>query len=57
MVSFQNIRSDRFYFDAEKYVVTGSRSGKTFNLGDVIEVIVDEVSPRKRQIDLKLNEG
>jgi len=54
MVSIQSITTDRYFFDPERYVVLGKRTGKTINLGDIVSVIVDEVSPRKRQIDLIL---
>jgi exoribonuclease R len=54
MVSIQSITADRYLFDPERYAVVGKRSGKTINLGDIVNVTVDEVSPRKRQIDLIL---
>jgi ribonuclease R len=54
MVSIQSITADRYLFDPERYAVVGKRSGKTINLGDIVTVTVDEVSPRKRQIDLIL---
>ena len=54
MVSIQSITTDRYFFDPERYVVIGKRTGKTINLGDIVSVTVDEVSPRKRQIDLIL---
>ena len=52
MVSIASITDDRYFFDPERYVVLGKRTGKTINLGDLVTVIVEEVSPRKRQIDL-----
>ena len=54
MVSIASITDDRYFFDTERYVVLGKRTGKTINLGDLVTVVVDEVSPRKRQIDLVL---
>ena len=54
MIPIASITTDRYFFDPERYVVVGKRSGKTINLGDVVSVVVDEVSPRKRQIDLVL---
>lgn len=54
MVSIASISDDRYFFDPERYVVLGKRTGKTINLGDFVTVVVDEVSPRKRQIDLVL---
>ena len=54
MVPMQNIPGDRFYFDAEKYRIVGSKSKKEYNFGDKVTVKVYEVNPRKRQIDLEL---
>jgi ribonuclease R len=54
MVSLQSISFDRFTFDAEKHQVIGKKSGKTFTLGTPVRVQIEEVSPRKRQIDLLL---
>ena len=56
MVALPSISSDRYYFDPERYLIVGKRFGKTINLGDPVRVQVDEVSPRKRQIDLILAE-
>lgn len=54
MVTLNSIDNDRYYFDAEKYQIIGKKTGKTYTLGDPVQVIVDEVSPRKRQIDFIL---
>lgn len=54
MIPYQSIREDRFSFNPDKYEVKGSKNGRVFNLGDEINVLIDEVSPRKRQIDLLL---
>jgi len=56
MVAMQSIPGDRFYFDAEKYRIIGTKTKKEFNFGDRVRVKIDEVSPRKRQIDLELVE-
>jgi len=52
MVSIQSMENDRYYFDADKCVLVGRKTGKTLQLGDEVSVIVDEVSPKKRRIDL-----
>ena len=54
MVPLHTIKGERFYFDAEKFTVIGSRSGKTFAFGDDIRVKIMETHLRKRQIDLAL---
>ena len=56
MVSLQSISFDRFTFDPDKHVVIGKKTGKTFTLGTSVRVQVEEVSPRKRQIDLLILE-
>ncbi|MFN5888547.1 MAG: ribonuclease R [Flavobacteriales bacterium] len=52
MVSIQSMENDRYYFDADKFVLIGRKTGKTLQLGDEVSVIVDEVSPKKRRVDL-----
>ena len=54
MISLSEIPGDRYYFDAESYSVIGSKTKKQYNLGDSVRVRIDDVSPRKRQIDLSL---
>ena len=56
MVSLQSISFDRFSFDPDKHVVIGKKTGKSYTLGAAVRVLVEEVSPRKRQIDLTLLE-
>ncbi|NBU47881.1 MAG: S1 RNA-binding domain-containing protein [Flavobacteriales bacterium] len=56
MVSIQSIGFDRFSFDPDKHVIVGKKTGKTYTLGTAVRVLVEEVSPRKRQIDLTLLE-
>jgi ribonuclease R len=56
MVSLPSLQMDRYYFDADSYVVVGKKTGKKINLGDLVRVIVDDVNPRKRQIDFILVE-
>jgi ribonuclease R len=56
MVSLQSISFDRFTFDPDKHIVIGKQTGKTFTLGTSVRVQVEEVSPRKRQIDLLILE-
>ena len=54
MVSMQDIPGDRYYFDAEKFRVIGSKNKREYNFGDLVTVRIYEVNPRKRQIDLEL---
>jgi ribonuclease R len=54
MVPMVEIPGDRYYFDAEKYRIVGSRFKKEYNFGDKVTVRISEVHTRKRQIDLEL---
>jgi ribonuclease R len=54
MVSMQDIPGDRYYFDADKFRVIGSKNKREYNFGDMVTVRIYEVNPRKRQIDLEL---
>lgn len=54
MVAMLDIPGDRFYFDAEKFRIVGAKTKKEFNFGDKVKVLVQQVNPRKRQIDLEL---
>ena len=56
MVPMTELPGDRFYFDAEKYRIIGTKTKKEFNFGDKVKVRIFEVLPRKRQIDLELVE-
>ena len=57
MVPMNEIPGDNFYFDSDKFQITGKKTSKTFNLGDKVTVRIYEVHLRKRQIDLELIEG
>lgn len=57
MIPMNQIPGDRFYFDAEKFSVVGSKTKKEYNIGDSVRVRIYEVSTRKRQIDLEIVES
>lgn len=54
LVPMSEIPGDRFYFDADKYAIVGSKTKKEYNFGDSVRVRIYEVSSSKRQIDLEL---
>lgn len=54
LVSMLSIQGDRFYFDQEKFQIIGSKTKRTYQFGDRVKVRIDQVSARKRQIDLEL---
>jgi ribonuclease R len=51
-----NLGYDQFYFHEEQYAMVGKKTGKSFQLGDTIDVIVKSVSLSKRQIEFELAE-
>ncbi len=56
MVRLNNIESDQYYFDEQKYTVLGYQTQQSFNLGDKVLVKIDAVSVGKKQVDLLLVE-
>lgn len=56
MIPLIEIPGDRYTFDAEKFRIIGSKTGREFNFGDAIQVRVTEVDSRKKQINLELVE-
>ncbi|MFM8962697.1 MAG: RNB domain-containing ribonuclease, partial [Sphingomonadales bacterium] len=54
MVPMITIPGDRFYFDQEKFQLVGAKTKKTYQFGDRVKVRIDQVSTKKRQIDLEL---
>jgi len=56
MIPLQDLPGDRYYFDADQYMIVGSKTGKTFNFGDTVRVRIYEVSTKRRRIDLELVE-
>ncbi|MEO9533583.1 MAG: ribonuclease R [Crocinitomicaceae bacterium] len=56
MVALKSMKDDRYHFDAENYVVQGSKYGEKFNLGDRVHVRISKVSVGRKQVDLELIE-
>lgn len=56
MIPLIEIPGDRFFFDAEKFSVVGTKTKKEYNFGDPITVKVLDVDTRKRQINLEMVE-
>ncbi len=54
MVRMTEIPGDRYHFDADKFKVVGAKYKKEYNFGDAVRVLIYEVNPRKRQVDLEL---
>ena len=54
MLRLKDLKGDYFYYDAEKYAAIGKRTGKTYTLGDVLQVKVKSTDLLKRHLDFIL---
>lgn len=54
MLVLADLPGDRYYYDAEKFCISGTRTDTTFNFGDTIKVKVKSVDTRKKEINLTL---
>lgn len=52
LVRISDLDDDSYSFDEKRKQIVGFNSGKIFKLGDKVNVLVDNVSVPKRQIDL-----
>jgi ribonuclease R len=57
LVHVSSLRNDYYHFDAAHHRLTGERSGKTYRLGDTIDVVVSRVNLDERRIDFILPPG
>jgi ribonuclease R len=56
LVRLEALSDDYYMFDEQAGKLVGRRSGRTFALGDSVEVVVQSVSVVRRKIDFGLNE-
>lgn len=54
MVAMTDIPNDRFYFDADQFVIIGARTEEEYNFGDAVKVLVKSVDVHKKQVNLML---
>jgi ribonuclease R len=54
LVRFQDIEGDYFNFNPDKSIVYGKRSGKVFQMGDIVRARLIKVDITKGQIDFKV---
>jgi len=54
MIRLRSMEDDYYYFDAKKFTVVGSRKGKTYGIGDKVQVKVIKADLLKRQMDFKI---
>ncbi len=56
MVSVHSLLDDFYYYDEEKYVMLGKNTGRIFQLGEKVEIIVAGVDKLSKTIDFELAE-
>ena len=54
MVRARDMKDDQYTFDAENYRMVGRRTGKVYNLGDTVDIIVRRADLVKKQLDFEL---
>ena len=54
LVQVESLRDDYYRFDSRHFLLRGRRSGKTYRLGQKVEVKLTNVSVAKRQMDFVL---
>ena len=54
MIPLSSMHGDRFEFDEDSYRIVGTYTGKTYTLGESIDIIVERADIEKRQIDFFL---
>ncbi len=56
LIRFETMKSDYYNFDRENFIITGKRKGRTYRLGDSIEVLLVRADVSSGQIDFILKE-
>jgi len=54
LVKVASLKDDLYHFDEGKRALTGKKTGRTFRLGQAVQVTIDDMDLRRRQMDLKL---
>ncbi|MDT7828890.1 ribonuclease R [Pricia sp. S334] len=54
MVRISDIKGDYYIFDEKEYAIVGERTGKTYQLGDEVVVMVKNTDLLKRHLDFSL---
>jgi ribonuclease R len=54
MVRIRDIKGDYYIFDEKQYAIVGERTGKTYQLGDEVVVMVKSTDLVKRHLDFSL---
>lgn len=54
LVSLRSLTDDFYEYDANRFQLTGSKTGRTFRIGDPLKIVVKKASKWSRQIDFEL---
>jgi ribonuclease R len=54
LVSISNLDDDHYSYDAKKFAITGRKTGKSYKIGDTIDVIINKVDILNKEVDLVL---
>ena len=54
MIRLRSMEDDYYYFDAKHFTVTGSKKGKTYGIGDKVQVKIVKADLVKKQMDFKI---
>lgn len=54
LVHYSRIPGDRYYFDEKSYAFVGERTGKSYTLGQRVEIVVVDVDKISRTVDLAI---
>ena len=54
LVRIERLRDDYYFFQPEKYRLVGEHTGRTYSLGDKVEIVVLSADPAERHIDFGL---
>lgn len=56
MISIHTLLDDYYYYDDEKYVMMGKNTGRIFQLGEKVEIVVTGTDILTKTIDFELSE-
>ncbi|WP_300673436.1 ribonuclease R [Soonwooa sp.] len=54
MIKLRDLTDDSYSFDAKNYAIVGSKSGKTYQLGDQVKIKVVKANLVAKQLDFKI---
>lgn len=54
LVHITTLRDDWYNFDEKKYALIGEETGRTYKLGDKVDIIVDKVNVSMGEVDFKV---